>query len=194
MALKLGKHRWVVERPHEWFAGFGKQRIRFERRLDIHLALLKLAAAIICARFVNRDCVSRSMQSLLRMMSLPWLAPDYSTVCRRQKGLDVQVHYRPSRNGLNLLAESTGIKFLGESDWKIKKHGAERRRQWRKMHLGIDEQTLKIRAIVVTTNEIGDSPVVAELLGQIPGCETAASFTGDGAYDTKDVDEVCHQK
>ena len=53
---KLGKHRWVVERTHGWFAGFGKLRIRFERRLDIHDASLKLAAAIICARFVDRWC------------------------------------------------------------------------------------------------------------------------------------------
>jgi IS5 family transposase len=30
---RLGKHRWVVERTHSWFAGFGKLRIRFERRL-----------------------------------------------------------------------------------------------------------------------------------------------------------------
>jgi IS5 family transposase len=49
---RLGKHRWVVERTHSWFSGFGKLRIRFERRLDIHTALLKLAAAtIICARY-----------------------------------------------------------------------------------------------------------------------------------------------
>ena len=53
---RLGKHRWVVEQTHGWFAGFGKLRIRFERRLDIHMALLKLAAAIICARFVDRWC------------------------------------------------------------------------------------------------------------------------------------------
>lgn len=53
---KLGKHRWVVERTHGWFAGFGKLRIRFERRLDTHEALLNLAAAIICARFVERSC------------------------------------------------------------------------------------------------------------------------------------------
>ncbi|MHC3433541.1 IS5 family transposase [Delftia lacustris] len=53
---RQGKHRWVVERTHGWFAGFGKLRIRFERRLDIHEALLKLAAAIICARFVDRWC------------------------------------------------------------------------------------------------------------------------------------------
>lgn len=34
----------------------GKLRIRFEKRFDIHEALLKLAAAIICARFVDRWC------------------------------------------------------------------------------------------------------------------------------------------
>ena len=53
---RLGRHRWVVERTHAWFAGFGKLRIRFERRLDIHQALLTLAAAIICSRFVDRLC------------------------------------------------------------------------------------------------------------------------------------------
>jgi IS5 family transposase len=53
---KLGRHRWVVERTHAWFAGFGKLRIRFERRLDIHVALLSLAAAVICSRFVDDLC------------------------------------------------------------------------------------------------------------------------------------------
>ena len=134
------------------------------------------------------------VQSLLKLMGLPWAAPDYSTVCRRQKGLDVQVHYRPSCNGLHLLVDSTGIKFLGEGEWKTKKHGAERRRQWRKVHLGIDAQTLQIRAIAVTTNEVGDSPVAAELLDQIPSHEAVVSFTGDGAYDTQDVYEACHQR
>ena len=32
--------------------------------------------------------------------------------------------------------------------------------------MSIDAQTLQIRAIIVTTNEVGDLPVVAELLGQ----------------------------
>ena len=132
------------------------------------------------------------VQSFLKMAGLSWAAPDYSTVCRRQKGMDVRVHYRPSRNGLHMLADSTGIKFLGEGEWKTKKHGAERRRQWRKAHLGIDAETLQIRAIVVTTNEVGDSPVAAELLSQIPSHEKLASFTGDGAYDTQDVHEACH--
>ncbi|MDN7751002.1 IS5 family transposase [Burkholderia gladioli] len=50
---RLGRHRWIVERTHAWFAGFGKLRIRFERRLDIHAAQLILAAAAICSRFVD---------------------------------------------------------------------------------------------------------------------------------------------
>ena len=53
---RLGRHRWVVERTHAWLAGFGKLRIRFERRLDIHLALLRLGCAIICLRLVERFC------------------------------------------------------------------------------------------------------------------------------------------
>ncbi len=53
---RLGRHRWVAERTHAWFAGFGKFRICFERRLDIHAALLVLAAAVICPRFVDDLC------------------------------------------------------------------------------------------------------------------------------------------
>ncbi|MBB5405195.1 hypothetical protein QF000_000189 [Paraburkholderia atlantica] len=50
---RLGRHRWVVERTHAWFAGFGKLRIRFERRHDIHSALLSLAAAVIRSRVIS---------------------------------------------------------------------------------------------------------------------------------------------
>ena len=84
----------------------------------------------------------------LALSGLSWFAPDFSTLCRRQRSLDVQVAYRPSSAGLNLLLDSTGIKFLGEGEWKCKKHGAERRRQWRKLHIGIDAQTLQVRAIL----------------------------------------------
>ncbi|CAG2160405.1 hypothetical protein LMG26411_07463 [Cupriavidus numazuensis] len=53
---RLGKHRWVVERTHAWLAAFGKLRIHFERCLDIHIALLTLACAVISSRFVEQCC------------------------------------------------------------------------------------------------------------------------------------------
>lgn len=128
------------------------------------------------------------VESLLRMAGLDWRVPDFSTVSRRQKTLRVQLPYQPSTTALDLLVDSTGIKFLGEGEWKRKKHGAEYRRQWRKVHLGIDASTLEIRAIEVTDNSVGDAPMLPELLGQIPPDEPIASVSGDGAYDTK----ACH--
>jgi len=47
-AEKLGKHRWVVERTFAWFRHFKRLTVRYERRADIHLAFLTLAACIIC--------------------------------------------------------------------------------------------------------------------------------------------------
>lgn len=50
--------------------------------------------------------------------------------------------------------------MLGEGEWKAKKHGADDRRQWRKVHLGIDAQTMERRAIEVTSNSVGDAPML----------------------------------
>lgn len=80
------------------------------------------------------------------------------------------------------------IQFIGEGEWKRKKHRADYRRQWRKVRLGIGEQTLEIRAIEVTDNAVGDAPMLPELLKQIEPDEAIASVSADGAYDTK----TCH--
>ena len=180
-----------LDKDMQWLAPASGKRGRNQTFSD---ASIQFCLTIKCLFGLPLRQTLGLVQSLLKMAGLPWAAPDYSTVCRRQKGIHVQVHYRPSGNGLHMLADSTGIKFLGEGEWKTKKHGAERRRQWRKVHHGVDAENMQIRAMVVTTNEVGDSPVAAGLLGQIPNHEIVASFTGDGAYDTKDVHEACHHR
>ena len=60
-------------------------------------------------------------ESLLKLAQLDWNVPDYSTLSRRQKTLSVAITARPSRGGLHLLIDSTGVKILGEGEWKIKK-------------------------------------------------------------------------
>ena len=124
-------------------------------------------------------------QSLLHPAGLDRLVPDFSAVLRRHKTVLVRQPYQCSAIARYLLVDSTGIKFLSEGQWKRKKHGAEYRRQWRKVHLGIDAHTLEIRAIEVTDNSVGDAPMLPELLAQIPLDERVASVGGDGAYDTK---------
>lgn len=56
---------------------------------------------------------------------LEWKVPDFSTVSRRQKHLAVTIGAQPTTTGLHLLVDSTGIKMLGEGEWKTKKHGAD---------------------------------------------------------------------
>ena len=67
-------------------------------------------------------------QSLLSLAGLDWSVPDYSTVSRRQKTLQVVIGAVPTTTGLHLLVDSTGIKMLGEGEWKTKKHSADYRR------------------------------------------------------------------
>jgi hypothetical protein len=57
--------------------------------------------------------------------------------------------------------------MMGEGEWQRKSHRAEYRLKWRKLHLGLDAQTLEIRAIEVTPNSVSDAPVLAALPGQI---------------------------
>ena len=85
--------------------------------------------------------------SLLRLAELDWPVPDYSTLSRRQKTLKVQIPYRRAGGPLNLLVDSTGIKFLGDGGWQARKHGGQGRRQWRKVHLAMDTATSDIRAV-----------------------------------------------
>ena len=74
------------------------------------------------------------------------------------------------------------------SEWHARKHGGPKRRVWRKIHLGVDEETLDVRAVEITGNPIGDAPVLPDLLSQIPADEQIGSVTADGAYDTR----KCH--
>ena len=123
------------------------------------------------------------VQSLLRLVGLDWTVPDFSTLSRRQKTLAVNVPYRGSKGPLHLLIDSTGIKVEGE--WHARKHGGPKRCVWRKIHLGIDEETLEVRAVEITGSHIGDAPVLPDLLNQIPEHQQIGSVTADGAYDTR---------
>ena len=82
------------------------------------------------------------------------------------------------------------MKFLGESEWKRKKHGPEYLRQWPKLHIGVHAKTLQIRTVQFTTNNVSDSQVLADLLNQIPQHERIDSVYTDGAYDTKQCRQV----
>ena len=122
--------------------------------------------------------------SLIRLAGLDWPAPHYSTLSRRQKDLTVVIPYRPRGEPLHLVVDSTGLKVLGEGEWKVRRHGADRRRIWRKVHLAVDAVSHDIRAVKMTDHRRGDGEILPDLLAQVPQEERIADIGGDGAYDT----------
>lgn len=77
------------------------------------------------------------------------------------------------------------MKADGEGEWSARKHGGPKKRLWRKLHLGMDEETLEIRAVGVTTSNVGDAPLRPDLLDQIPPDQEIAMVTADGASDAR---------
>jgi len=113
---------------------------------------------------------------------LPGLrVPHYSTLSRRAAGLKMPPPRRHS-GPVHLVVDSTGLKVFGEGEWKVRQHGYSKRRQWRKLHLAVDEATGEILAHKLTASNVGDGAVLPELLAQIEG--PLEQVSADKAYDS----------
>jgi len=54
--------------------------------------------------------------------------PDYTTLCRRGKRLEIALPRRKRGDHLYLAVDSSGLKVYGEGEWKVRTHGAGKRR------------------------------------------------------------------
>jgi hypothetical protein len=91
--------------------------------------------------------------------------PDYSTLCRRQSCLSVEVSRAlAGTKKLDIAIDSTGLKVYGEGEWKVRKHGVSKRRTWRKLSIGIDVHTQQIVAAALTSNAADDAVTGCSLL------------------------------
>jgi IS5 family transposase len=51
--IRLGRHRWVVERAFAWLKAFRRLQIRYERIESIHKAFLVIGCIMICWRALD---------------------------------------------------------------------------------------------------------------------------------------------
>ncbi|MGZ0125581.1 IS5 family transposase (plasmid) [Klebsiella pneumoniae subsp. pneumoniae] len=97
------------------------------------------------------------IDSIFSLMNVPLRCPDYSCVSRRAKSVNISFK-TPTRGEIaHLVIDSTGLKVFGEGEWKVKKHGQERRRIWRKLHLAVDSKTHEIICADLSLNNVTDS-------------------------------------
>ena len=129
------------------------------------------------------------IQSLLDVMKMELQVPSYTQLCRRQARSNAFTPPTPTSEPIYIVLDSTGLKVYGEGKWKVKKHGADKRRTRRKLHLALDEATNELHAVELTTNATSDADMVKSLVAEI--IYPIARLSGDGAYNqVKVYDEL----
>ena len=121
------------------------------------------------------------LRSLLTLLNLDNDVPDHSTISRRKARLGkVASCERRTVKPVHLLIDSSGLSVhVGQLRTPPKA------RDYRKLHLAVDEQTSDVVACELTSKRARDASRVASLVGQIE--RPIASAKADAAYDTGDV-------
>ena len=121
------------------------------------------------------------LRSLLTLLNLDNDVPDHSTISRRTARLGKVASYeRRTVKPVHLLIDSSGLSVhVGQLRTPPKA------RDYRKLHLAVDEQTSDVVACELTSKRARDASRVASLVGQIE--RPIASAKADAAYDTGDV-------
>jgi hypothetical protein len=124
------------------------------------------------------------VRSVFEPLQLDLPVPDHTTLSKRAQRVPVHLP-RQAHGPLDVVLDSTGLKVYGEGEWKVRQHGASKRRTWRKLHIALDPASGEIQAAMLTDNGVADAEMVGPLLDQLT--RPLASTTADGAYDQQSV-------
>lgn len=124
------------------------------------------------------------LEGLMQMMKLNLKVPHYSLLSRRADQLKIQLPRQQKDGALDLVIDSTGLKVFGEGEWKIRTHGKQNRRTWRKYHVAVDPHTHEVVALKLTRSKVHDGTMMKRLLTESTKDQThLGNVYGDGAYD-----------
>jgi hypothetical protein len=122
------------------------------------------------------------VHSLMQLLGVKLSAPDYSTLSRRARLLDLSLPAPAAKTTTaHLVIDSSGLKVYGEGEWKVRTHGADKRRTWRKLHIAMDAATHHLTAALITDKDALDRNSLPALLKRTEG--EVERVCADGAYD-----------
>jgi hypothetical protein len=142
-------------------------------------------AAILCALLIREvyhlplRATQGLVSSVLTLMRVHLPVMHYSTLCRRARSLELTL--ATPKKISHLVIDSTGLKLYGEGEWKVRVHGADKRRTWRKLHLAMDAGRWQITSMIITDKDELDRHVLPPLLK--PQSGEVMAVCADGAYD-----------
>jgi IS5 family transposase len=131
------------------------------------------------------------VRSIFSQAAIKLSVPDYTTLCRRSKGLKANLSNIKKTGAIDIAVDSTGLKVYGEGEWKVRKHGAGKHRTWMKLHIAVNVENQQIKAVTLTTNAVDDASQAEPLLEQIG--RPVNSCAGDGGYDKDKFRKALHK-
>ena len=154
--------------------------------------------AIICSLLLREvyhlplRATTGLVSSLIGLLKVDLPVPDYSTLCRRARSLNVKLSSEARPEPLHLVIDSTGLKLYGEGEWRVRVDGWAKRRTWRKLHISMDGETQQITSALITNRDVVDPRVLPRLLKEVEG--EIKRVTADGAYDSRQCYKAIHRR
>lgn len=154
------------------------------RGRPLHYTDMAITTVLMMKRVFNLPLrpLQGFVDSIFKLMGLSLRCPDYSLVSKRAKSVNISIK-TPTRGEIShLVIDATGLKVFGEGEWKVRQHGANKRRVWRKLHLAADSTTHEIICADLSLSSTTDAQALPGLINQTHRKIREAS--ADGAYDT----------
>jgi hypothetical protein len=124
------------------------------------------------------------IEGLVQLLEIDLEVPCYTQLSRRAGKLEVRYYSEKTRKKpVDLVVDSTGLKIYGEGEWKMRTHGKQKRRTWRKLHLAVNADSFQTVSMELTLATIHDDEVMPALLKEQKKVEHVYA---DGAYISKD--------
>jgi len=130
--------------------------------------------------------------SIFSLMKVVLKVPHFTTVATRAKLLGKHFKRLSRTLPTDLVFDSSGFKIYGEGEWTVRQHGKQKRRRWKKFHIGVCPKSHEIIVAEVTELDVADCEVGPQLLKNAP--RSVKRAIGDGAYDTRNCYEAAYEK
>jgi hypothetical protein len=160
---------------------------------------LKYADAAILCCLVVREVFHLPLRqtqglvcSILELLQIDLPAPHYSLLSRRARKLSIKLTPDRGKPIRHLVFDAAGLKVFGEGEWKVRLHGADKRRTWRKLHTSMDADWQQITSALLTDKDVVDPRCLPRLLKQVQ--TDAERVYGDGAYDSRECYRAIYKR
>ncbi len=106
------------------------------------------------------------VDSIVTLIKVPLNCPDDTCISKRAKSGHVPFKTPTPGEIAHLVIDSNGLNVLGEGEWKVKKHGQEKRRIWRKLHFSVDTETHEVICADLSLSNVTDTEAFLGLIRQ----------------------------